>query len=70
MQCQVVFTHDDNAKKWECRVHGVKDAKEARQAFAAVVLTCEMIDGGLQIEAAIAKPVEGITNAFDIKPAV
>lgn len=70
MQCQVVFTHDDSAKKWECRVFGCKDAKEARQAFAAVVLTCEMVDGGLQIEAAIAKPVEGMNNAFDIEPAV
>jgi len=41
---QVIFTHDDECKKWEVQVTGTTDKVEARQAFTAVVLTCQMAD--------------------------
>lgn len=44
---QVIFTYDETARKWEASVEGVEDSTEARQAFAAVVLTVHELNSGL-----------------------
>lgn len=43
----VSFIYDEDAKKWETIVTGVINSTEARQAFSAVVLTCQMSDASL-----------------------
>lgn len=40
----VTFFYDEATAKWASIVMGASDATEARQAFAAVVLTCQMLD--------------------------
>ncbi len=44
---KVVFTHDDLCRKWDAHVEGAKDVVEARQAFSAVVLTCQELNPSL-----------------------
>jgi hypothetical protein len=41
MQTKVSFVYDEYFRKWEVFVTGVKNNLEARQAFNAVVITCE-----------------------------
>jgi hypothetical protein len=37
----VIFTYDENCRKWDVVVSGVKDTTEALQAFNAVAITCK-----------------------------
>jgi len=57
---KVIFTYDEQHRKWEATIQGVTSPVEARQAFNAVVVTCrqtsvtldhkvEEIDGGYKI---------------------
>lgn len=41
---RVIFTYDKQARKWESTVEGANTNIEARQAFSAVVLTCQELD--------------------------
>ena len=68
----VSFTHDENCKLWEVKVHNVEDEKQAKQAFYAVVVTCQMINANLQQHAKVQKSEdsEDNENTFIITPAV
>jgi hypothetical protein len=66
MKVSVIFTHDDDARKWEVVVSGAADASEARQAFAAVVLTCQQLDSKLLMHTQVASNGDD----FAITPAV
>lgn len=37
----VCFSYDEDSRKWECFVGGVASELEAKQAFNAVLLTCD-----------------------------
>lgn len=63
---QVIFTYDEEAKKWEAIVTGAKDATEARQGFSAVVMTCQRLKSGLLNHA----KVEQVDDFYSITPAV
>lgn len=43
MKTRVSFWYDEEANRWEPVVDGVADETEARQAFSAVVLTCQYL---------------------------
>lgn len=43
MKTKVTFVYDEEANRWEPIVDGVADETEARQAFSAVVLTCQYL---------------------------
>lgn len=63
---QVIFTHDDTAKKWVATIKGATSKTEARQGFTAVVVTCQMLDANLQQYASL--KLNGDT--YEITPAV
>ena len=72
---EVRFVYDETLKKWEVIVVGVTDEKEARQAFAVVLLACRPLVASLQQYA----PTERVVcvdlaspsdPAFKITPAV
>jgi hypothetical protein len=60
---EVKFQYDGQARKWDPLVVGTADPNEAREAFAAVVLTCHMLDPKLLGHTQI-------TEDFHIRPAV
>lgn len=41
---QVVFEYHEESRKWDIIVKGAKDSTEARQGFAAVVLSCQQLN--------------------------
>ena len=41
---QVIFTYDETDGRWESQVTGAENCEEARHAFSAVVITCQMLD--------------------------
>lgn len=41
---RVSFDYDEESKKWIPWVSGAGNSTEARQAFSAVVVTCQMLD--------------------------
>lgn len=63
---RVIFSHDDT-KKWSVYVEGEQDEKEARLAFAAVILSCAKLNPVLQMLAGVTKLEDG---SFEITPAV
>lgn len=67
MPVQVIFTHDDDKMSWEAKVIGAEDHNEARQAFNAVVLTCQQLNPNLLNQTKVIPHVEG---DFEIVPAV
>jgi hypothetical protein len=40
----VHFLYNEMHRKWDTVVHGVTSELEAKQAFAAVVITCQNLD--------------------------
>jgi hypothetical protein len=40
---RVIFTYDEPTGKWEATVEGALNRTDARQAFSAVVLTCQQL---------------------------
>ena len=44
---KVTFAFDEVTRKWEATVSGVKTEVEGRQAFSAVVLTCQKLNPAL-----------------------
>ena len=43
----VSFTYDEDTRLWDPVVHGTHDPIEARQAFSAVVITCQQLNAKL-----------------------
>lgn len=43
----VKFAYDETVGKWDVWVEGTATSLEARQAFSAVVLTCQQVDPDL-----------------------
>lgn len=43
-QVTVTFMYNEAAGKWSPYVHGVENETEARQAFSAVVITCQQLN--------------------------
>ena len=41
---RVIFTYDEAINLWTCEVDGAVNADVARHAFAAVVITCHMLE--------------------------
>lgn len=41
---RVVFNYQPETGLWEPVIQGAEDETEARQAFSAVVLTCQLLD--------------------------
>lgn len=66
--CHVIFIHDDDAGKWKVLVKNADSSQDARDAFAAVVITCGMISGKLQIKHAKLDQIDPYT--FEVTPAV
>jgi len=53
---QVIFTYDEKSCKWEASVVGIEKELEARQAFTAVVMTCQQLNANLQDRALVRTP--------------
>lgn len=66
MPIQVIFTYDETSHKWEVQVMGTNGETETRDAFAAVVATCQEIDYRLQDQA----PLQAIEGGYKLTPAV
>jgi hypothetical protein len=66
VEVKVTFVYDEAARKWEANVTGVADPIEARQAFSAVVITCQALDESLLGQTL----VEADGDGFKITPAV
>ena len=66
MSVRVVFGYDEDCRKWDPLVTGDVSHLEARQAFAAVVLTCKMLNEDLLGYSL----VEKIEHGYKITPAV
>lgn len=60
---EVIFQYDEATRKWDPVVKGVVDKIEARQAFSAVVLTCQELDSDLLI-------LTLVSDDYKITPAV
>lgn len=60
---EVRFQYDEQARKWDPLVVGTASPDEAREAFAAVVLTCQMLDPDLL-------EYSRVLDNFHIQPAV
>ena len=68
----VEFTHDDEVKKWEAHVIGAATSVEARQAFSAIVLTCQALNPDLLKVAVVIEKIgkrKGTKRIFEIIPA-
>ena len=63
---EVTFLYDEQSRKWDPVVRGAVDSVEARQAFAAVVLSCQRLQSQLL---ALAK-TEQAESGIRIIPAV
>ena len=63
---EVRFQYDEAARKWQVLVTGVSGKIEAQQAFAAIIMTCDPINPGLQHHAQVKQTSEG----YYITPAV
>jgi hypothetical protein len=44
---RVIFEWDEDVRKWSAKVEGAETPLEARQAFSAVVLTCQELPSQL-----------------------
>lgn len=44
---RVIFEYDEESRKWEVEVHDAGDIIEARQAFSAVVLSCQELEADI-----------------------
>lgn len=66
MKAKVIFVYDEVARKWETMVTGVINPVEARQAFSAVVITCQTLDQSLLKQTL----VKGTDAGYQITPAV
>lgn len=64
---EVRFQYDERLKKWDPLVVGASDPDEAREAFAAVILTCQMLNPKLLKHTRITR--KSIDN-FQVQPAV
>lgn len=60
---RVVFTYNEQSFAWKPSVENVQNTKDARDAFHAVVLTCQMLDPLLLEHAKV-------SDDFRITPAV
>lgn len=65
MKTSVIFEYDEISRKWSPRVQGVISDIEARQAFSAVVLTCQTLDPEL-----LNKTKVNFGESYTIIPAV
>lgn len=63
----VIFSHDDETRKWSVYVEGEQAEHEARLSFAAVILTCGRLNPVLQALAGVTRLVDG---RLEITPAV
>jgi hypothetical protein len=63
MPVRVIFEYDEDAAKWAVLVTEASDETEAKQAFAAVVMTCQMLIARLQVQALTAQTPEGVAIA-------
>lgn len=66
MITQITFEYDETQRKWSVSVKGVRDSREAQQAFTAVVMTCQQVDPNLQRHAL----VDQKGDTYNITPAV
>lgn len=66
--CQVIFTHDDEACRWAVEVKNANSPQDAREAFAAVIITAHIIDGPLQIRNAKLNQTD--PDTYEVTPAV
>lgn len=60
---EIKFQYDEQARKWDPLVVGTSDPNEAREAFAAVVKTCQLLDPQLLQHTRV-------TEDFHIQPAM
>ena len=67
MPIQVFFNYCEESRKWTVVVNGAADPTEARQAFSAVILTCQKLNPDL-LE--LTKVLPTIDGEFEINPAV
>jgi len=68
MPVRVIFTYDEAARKWEAHAEGCTEALEARQAFAAVVITCQQ--SAYQLTQTIVKNRPGEQQAYNLEPVI
>lgn len=66
---RVLFEYDEESRKWEVYVNGTETVLEARQAFSAVVITCQKLNPDLLDRAQVQSTVE-CDYAYLIVPAV
>lgn len=64
---KVIFEYDETTRKWDPVVIGTTSAVEARQAFSAVVITCQELDPNLL---SFSKTAVLDATSFSIRPAV
>lgn len=64
---QVIFTYDEEQRKWQPYVMGENNETDARDAFHAVVATCHMIVPSLQEHAKVKKLEDTL---YEITPAM
>lgn len=63
----VIFSHDDETKKWSVYVEGEKEELQARLSFAAVILSCGRLNPVLQALAGVTRLEDG---RLEITPAM
>lgn len=66
METRIIFIYDEPSRKWQVVATGCKDKNEARQAFNAVLLTCQSLDVIIATQSKVKEHPEG----FEIIPAV
>lgn len=64
---QVVFTYDEESRKWDVKVIGESQPISAAQAFNAVVLTCHELNPNL-LKYTRAAVVIDESDTFNITP--
>lgn len=55
MSIKVIFEYDEFVKRWDVHVESASDPREAREAFAAVVLSCGILNPRLLSQTLVAK---------------
>ena len=66
---KVVFSHDNEFKKWTIKVENAVDSTEALQAFTAVIISCKQLQSVLLSYTQI-KPLPLEDHIFEVVPAV
>ena len=67
-EVQVIFTYDIITQSWQPSVKGLDTKTEARQAFSAVVISCQRLEEDLLVHTLVDDDFQIVPAVRRIKP--